>query len=46
MVEIYKPKCPECGKRSLVFRDRNNIFKCENCGVIIDLDMMPSWAKI
>lgn len=42
-MEQYKPKCPECGKKSLNFRDIDNVFKCEVCGVVVDLDKMPNW---
>jgi len=43
MVEIYKPKCPECKNKSLVFRDTDNVYKCEICGLVVDLNKMPNW---
>lgn len=43
MIKTYKPKCPECKNESLIFRDADNTFKCEVCGIIVDLDKMPNW---
>jgi len=42
-IKIYKPKCPICGQKSLVFRDIDQVYKCEVCGSLIDLDKMPNW---
>jgi ribosomal protein L37AE/L43A len=52
MISMYKPKCPECKNRSLIFRDVDNVYKCEVCGVVVDLDKMsnydivPSWVRV
>jgi len=33
-------------KKSLVFRDFDNTYKCEPCDVIVDIDKMPNWLSV
>jgi len=42
IIKMYKPKCPICGQKALVFQDGKYYYKCEVCGSLIDLDKMPN----